>query len=792
MKLSLNWLADFIKLDGVTPAEYAARMTETGSKVEGITQLGDDIVNVVVGRVESTSRHPDADKLILCQVNIGESELVQIVTGATNVTPGVVVPVALAPSTLPGGVSIKKGKLRGQESNGMLCSMSELQLEQGYGGYYGDEIMLLREDEVTIGADIRDVLHLRDTVVEFELTSNRPDCLGVVGLARETGASFSRPVHYHIYPDFTPSSGEIDQYLAVRVEDSVLCPRYAARMVKNVKIAPSPMWLQARLRAAGVRAINNIVDITNYVMLEYGQPMHAFDYASLGSKEIVVRAATEGEKFRALDSKDHVLRAGMTVITNGTKPVALAGVIGGENSEIKDTTATVVFECANFSGPQTRAASRALGIRTESSGKFEKGLDPHLINAAIQRACELVEQLGGEVMTGAIDVFLPEKTARKVEFSPAAINALLGTDLSREYMADVFRSLEFEVHDTHVVPPTWRADVTMTADLAEEVARIYGYNNIAGTNFKSTARTGLLTPWQKFRRGVQDELCAMGLNEIKTFSFLSPRGWDKIRITEDSQLRNAVKLLNPLGEDTSIMRTTLLPSMLDCLERNSQAHGEESCLFELSNTYIPNGENELPQEKMTLCVGSYGADFYALKGMVETLLQGCNITNAKYIAHSDNPSFHPGRCAQVTIGDQVVGVFGELHPEAATNFDIRKRIYIGEFDVAALFELSNPERKYQPLPKYPSSSRDFAFLCDISLEAAAIEEVIRKSGGKLVRQVELFDVYTGKQVPQGQKSMAFGVLMRADDRTLTDAEVDKAAQKIIDTLAREFGVTLRG
>ena len=793
MILSLKWLREFVDPE-VSVKEYCDRMTATGSKVEGWEELGDDIENVLVGRILKIEKHPDADKLQICSIDVGEAEPRQIVTGAQNVYEGMMVPVACAPALLPNDVKIKKGKLRGVESNGMLCSIAELGLTlNDMPGAPEDGILPITE-ECKPGDDIREVLALRDTAVEFEITPNRPDCLSVIGLARETAASFEKKAAYHT-PKSVEGTGDISEYIAVENNCAELCPRYAARVVKNVKIAPSPLWLRMRLRASGVRPINNIVDITNYVMLEYGQPMHAFDYSCIDGKKIVVRKAADGEAFKSLDDIDHTLRSDMLVIADEKKPVALAGIMGGANSEIKDDTATVVFESANFDGPSVRITGRALGMRTESSGRFEKGLDAENVLPALERACELVEMLGaGEVVGGCIDLYPGKKPQTVLKLDAKRINETLGVDLTEEYMADVLKSLDFTVICDRIIVPSWRSDVECMNDLAEEVLRIYGYDTIQPTLFKAQVKTGKFTPRQQYRHRMADLLCSLGMNEIVTFSFISPRWYDKIGLAADDKLRKSVVIRNPLGEDTSVMRTTLLPSLVDCLVRNGSTHGGKASLYEIAAVYRPTEDpNALPDEHLEAVLGTVGSgDFYNLKGICEAVFADAGISGVKYVAESENPTYHPGRCAKMYAADGTeLGILGELHPTVLEGWGLDVPAYTAVLELEKILALANFDREYKQLPKYPASSRDFAFICDEDLESASVEEVLRKAGGKVVEAVTLFDVYRGAQIGEGKKSMAYTVTMRAADRTLTDEEADKAANAMLTALESELGVTLR-
>ena len=803
MKLPMNWLKDFVDCTDIEPREYAEVMTNTGSKVEGYERLGEDIENVVAGKIVSIDKHPDAERLQICMLDVGEKEPLQIVTGAQNVYVGAMVPVAKAPAKLPGGVKIKAGKLRGAASNGMLCSIAELNLTLHDMPNAIEDGILILEEPCTPGEDIRDVLKLRDTVVEFEITPNRPDCLSVIGLARESAASFDRTLAHH-KPVVRAGSGDtIDHYLSVKILDKEKCSRYTARVVKNVKIAPSPIWMRMRLRAAGVRPINNIVDITNYVMLEYGQPMHAFDYACLDGSRIQVRTAEEGEHFISLDDISHTLDRNMLVIADDNKAVALAGVMGGANSEIKETTQTVVFESANFQGASVRMTARKLGMRTESSSRFEKGLDSENTWEAVERACELVELLGaGEVVNGIVDVYPEPKQTRVLTLEAERINRFLGISLTAEEMREILTRLHFEVSGNTVRIPSFRDDVACMNDLAEEIIRIYGYNRIESTRIQAEVMEGGLTPKQAFRERMHEIQCAMGLNEICTFTFISPKYYDKICMPQNDPGRNSVVIQNPLGEDTSIMRTTALPSMLEVLSRNSHFHAEHVGLYEMAKIYLPRPEGTvtnnrglagtLPEERTCLVLGFYEmGDFYTMKGMVEKILDEAGVTGVRYAAQERLYAYHPGRCAEVFFGDKKVAVFGEAHPLVLQNYDIDHRVCLAEVDFDLLYDISNLKKEYRPLPKFPSLTRDLAFVCGKELQVGALEDIIKKSAGKLLESIRLFDVYEGRQVGEGRKSVAFRLVFRAQDRTLTDKEADDATQQVKDVLERETGAKLR-
>ena len=794
MILSMNWLKEFVPGLNVTTKAFCDRMTATGSKVEGFEVLGSEIENVKVGLIEKIEKHPDADRLVVCRVNIGEEAPIQIITAATNVFEGALVPAAVAPAKVVGG-EIKKTKMRGVDSFGMFCSIAELNLTlHDMPDAVENGILILNGTDCKPGDDIRDVLALSDTAVEFEITPNRPDCLSVIGLAREAGVSFDLPVNYH-KPVVKGSGDDIKNYLSVEIKDAKRCPRYTARYIKNVKIAPSPLWMRRALRASGVRPINNIVDITNYVMLEYGQPMHAFDSVCLDGSKIVVRTAEKDEKFVSLDSVDHTLNETMLVISDAKKAVALAGVMGGENSEIKETTKSVVFESANFLGASVRVTAKSLGMRTESSARFEKGLDPENALPALERACELVELLGaGEVVDGVIDVYPGKKPETVLPLEADRINAFLGLNVDADFMKKALTNLDFRIEGDMVHVPSFRADVECMNDLAEEVLRIYGYDTIQATPFRSSIRIGGLNPEQDCRRKLCDLLCSLGADEIMTFSFISPKYYDKICLPESSPLRRSVTILNPLGEDTSVMRTTALPSMLECLARNDNYHSESVCLYEPAKIYLPAPTTDkLPDERIQLTLGMYGdnCDFYALKGIVDAVLSFAGVGNVRYTAKTDDATFHPGRCAEVYTGDTLIGSFGEISRAVQENYGCDKRLYGGTLDVRTIFEHSNFKKEYTPLPKYPASSRDFAFVCDEDLEIGKIEEIMTLAGGKLVEKIKLFDVYRGEQLGENKKSVAFSVTMRAADHTLTDEEADKTSKKILTLLEKELGITLR-
>ena len=804
MQLSMKWLADYTDVSDIDIKKYCDELTMSGSKVEGFENLAEDLHGVVCGKILEISRHPNAERLVICKVDTGADSPLQIITAATNVFEGALVPVAIDGAHLCGDIKIKKGKLRGELSEGMFCSIAELGLTlNDMPGAIEDGILILGDvglSDIPLGADLVEALGLRDTVVEFEITSNRPDCLSVIGLARETAVTFDRPLNVPTPKKPTPKNdGEtIDKYLSVEISAPERCYRYSARVVKNVKIAPSPLWLRMKLRASGVRPINNIVDITNYVMLEYGQPMHAFDYKCLSGSAINVRLANEGEKFVSLDSVPHTLNDSMLVIADAEKAVALAGVMGGENSEITDSTTTVVFESATFHPGNVRVTAKKLGMRTESSARFEKGLDSENTMPALDRACELIELLGaGEIVDGTIDVYPTKKEKARLPLDADVINRFLGVNLTKEYMADVLRKLEFEVSDdmSEVLVPTFRDDVRCMNDLAEEIIRIYGYNEITSTLSNSATPTlGARTERQGFDVKIHDMLVGMGMNEIETFSFISPSFYDKIRLAKDDARRNCVVISNPLGEDTSVMRTTTLPSMMNVLSSNYKFKNMNACLFEVSKVYIPTTEGNLPDEPARLTLGFITADnkngFYRMKGYVEAILDLAGITNATFKACSTEPTFHPGRCAEIYVGDKKLGVFGEAHPEVLSTYDIGSTAYVAELNSDAIYDCRRAEISYTAIPKHPAIERDFSFVCDEEVLAGSVAEVIA-SANRLVTNVELFDIYRGPQIGENKKSMSYAVMLRAADRTLTDTEADAAVADILAALENKLGIKLR-
>ena len=794
MKLNRKWInEEFVDLSQVSDQEFVETMTLAGQKVETYERLDGELRNVVVGKVLSMVRHPNSDHMWICQVDVGREEPVQIVTGAQNVRDGDLVPAALHNSWLPGGVHITKGKLRGETSNGMLCSLKELGLTLNDFPYAIEDGIWILEEDCKPGDDINTVIGNDDTVVDFEITNNRPDCYSIIGLAREAAAAFHRPMRHHEPMVHGSAAGSMYDKLDVEVPAEHLCNRYTARMVKNVKIQPSPAWMRERLRNSGVRPINNIVDITNYVMLEYGQPMHAFDYRYVSSGKIVVRESTQGETITTLDGNLRPLKPGMLVIADGDKPIGLAGIMGGENSEIVADTTTVVFESANFNGTSIHRTAAALNMRTDASSRYEKGLDPMNTLNAVERACELVELLGaGEVVEGVMDVIAKDSNPVTVKLEPEKVNGLLGTDVSREEMVRILEALDFKVEGDTIHVPSWRSDVEHYSDIAEEVARFYGYNNIPDTLSNGlTARRGL-TDIQQTENLLGSVCRAAGYDEIITYSFISPTYYDKIDLPKDSPLRDSLKILNPLGEDTSIMRTTTLPSMLEILTRNYNFRNKSAKLYELGRVYFKRADG-LADEPKVLTLGAYGdnMDFFTLKGAVEAVLKQLRIENVRFAADRENPSYHPGRCAKVYCGDRLLGTLGQIHPHVADNYGVGTELYAAELWFDALYESKGAQPMYQPLPKFPAVTRDIAVVCDASVTVGELEDAIRKGAKGLLKDAALFDIYTGVGIAPGKKSVAFNLTLRSDDRSLTAEEADADVKSILTALEQECGAVLR-
>ncbi len=796
MNLSMKWLSDYIKKD-IPVADFCAGMTMSGSKVECFETEGSEVKNVVVGKLLSVVPHENSDHLVVCQVDVGQGEPIQIVTGAPNVSAGDIVPVALVGAELPGGIKIKKGKLRGVESCGMLCSLGELGLTTHDFPYAIADGIFLIQEECEIGQDIHSAIGLNDTSVEFEITSNRPDCLSVVGLAREAAVTFDTELCVE-EPSFTGTDEDINSILKVDIENETLCPRYAAGIVKNVKIGPSPRWMRERLRASGVRPINNLVDITNYVMLEYGQPMHAFDLRYVKDSHIIVRNAKDGETITTLDGQERTLSSEMLVIADSEKPVAVAGVMGGEFSGIMDDTTTVVFESAYFEPVQVRRTAKKLGMRTDASARYEKGLDTEGCLRSLTRALQLVQALGaGEPVASHIDVVKNIKPRNEIEFDPAWINGFLGTDISEETMIKTLNGLGIEVKDGKCISPSFRIDLERPADIAEEVARIYGYNNIPSAVLTGAANASL-TPAQKFTRTIENTMVALGCYGILTYSFTSPKCFDKIALPANSKLRNTITIMNPLGEDTSIMRTTTLPSMLEILAGNYKNRNASVKLFEVGKEYIPTEEGKLPNEPTRLTVGMYGddIDFFDMKGTVDALLAEIGISDCEYVRASEDSTFeevcalHPGRSAVILKDGAAIGFLGELHPAVQENYGFGTRVYAAKLNVTEMMSLAQTEITYKETPKFPAITRDLSLLCEDALPVGTMEKAIKNAVGKILEKVTLFDVYKGQQIAEGMKSVSFSISMRSHEGTLTDEQADAAMKRVLKALG-DLGAALR-
>lgn len=784
MKVSKKWLNDFYQIK-VSDKNFADAMTLSGSKVESLKCEGDEIKNVVVGKIIEISKHEDADRLLVCTVDVGAAETLNIVTGAQNLSLGDFVPLALDGAVLANGTEIEKGEIRGVASAGMLCSLAELGLTLNDFPYaIEDGIFILGEDCVREpGLPIQSAIGLDDLTIEFEITSNRPDCLSIVGLAREAAATFNEKLPMKVRKELNTTNSLTDR-LDVEIHDSSLCYRYIGAIVENVKIAPSPRWMRERLRACGVRPINNIVDITNYVMLELGQPMHAFDIRYLKGNKVNVRKAKHDEKIVTLEGEERNLTPDMLVIADAEKPVAIAGVMGGEYSGVMDDTTTVVFESACFNGASVRATAKELGMRTESSARFEKGLDPHGCLNSMSCALELVEKLKiGKVVEPVVDciAFLPKE--RQLDFDWKWINDFIGIDLEKDKQAVILENLSFKVKGNTVSVPTFRNDVEHKADLSEEIARFYGYENIDNVALSGIAE-GMLSEKQSFEKLINTSLLAMGYSEVQSYSFISDKAYDKMNLANDSHYRNSVRLLNPLSEDIAVMRTTPLPSMLEILAANYNKRNTEAGLFELATVYIPRKNEELPLEKQKITIGAYGEDydFFKLKGSIEELLEIAGIENIKFEPDADLSHFHSGRCARVKKDELSLGVLGEVHPTVCENFAISARVLCAELDFELIFANKNLRRSYKPLPKYPAIERDLALICDFDTPVGHISDLISDAAGEFLENLELFDVYEGSQIKEGKKSVAFSLRLRSHERTLNDRDADLAMEKIVSHL----------
>ena len=806
MNTALSWIKAYVPDLDVTAQEYTDAMTLTGTKVEGFERLDKNLEKIVVGQILSIERHPDADKLIICQVDIGAGEPVQIVTGAPNVKTGDKVPVVLDGGKVAGGhdggplpedgIEIKKGKLRGIESNGMMCSIEELGSDRDMYPLAPESGIYILPEDTRVGADAVEVLGLRDVVFEYEITSNRVDCYSVVGIAREAAATFGKEFHPPVVKP-TGNNEDINDYLKVRVENPELCPRYCARMVKNIKLAPSPEWMQRRLAASGIRPINNIVDITNYVMEEYGQPMHAFDYDTLAGHEIVVKCAKDGDVFQTLDGQERKLDGTILMINDGEKEVGIAGIMGGENSKITDSVSTMVFESACFNGTNIRLSAKKVGLRTDASGKYEKGLDPNTAKEAVNRACQLIEELGaGEVIGGIIDIYSQKREENRVPFDPEKINRLLGTDIAEDTMISYFRKIDlgYDPCSKEVIVPTWRQDLYRMADLAEEVARFYGYDKIPTTLPSGEATTGKLPYELRIQEVARETAEFCGFSQGMTYSFESPRVFDKLMIPADSRLRRTVEISNPLGEDFSVMRTTPLNGMLTSLSTNYNRRNKDVRLYEMANVYLPKAMplTELPDERMQFTLGMYGeGDFFTMKGVVEEFFDRVGMNKKPhYDPNGDHPYLHPGRKADIVYEGVTVGYLGELHPDVADNYKIGDRAYVAVIDMPSVIPFTTFDRKYTGIAKFPAVTRDISMVVPKNVLVGQIEDVIEQRGGKVLESYNLFDIYEGAQVLAGHKSVAYSITLRAKDHTLEEKEVTSVMNKILNGLSN-LGIELR-
>ncbi|TGY98072.1 phenylalanine--tRNA ligase subunit beta [Petralouisia muris] len=805
MNTSLSWIKAYVPDLDVTAQEYMDAMTLSGSKVEGYEELDADLDKIVIGQIKKIEKHPDADKLVVCQVDVGAREEIQIVTGAPNVKEGQKVPVVLDGGRVagghdgkktPGGIKIKKGKLRGVPSNGMMCSIEELGSNRDMYPEAPEEGIYIFEEDAVVGESAVKALGLEDVVFEYEITSNRVDCFGVLGLAREAAATFQK----EFQPPAVTATGneeDVNDYIKVRVNDTELCPRYCARVVKNIKIAPSPKWMQRRLASQGIRPINNIVDITNYVMEEYGQPMHAYDLDTIAGHEIIVRRALKDEKFVTLDGQERTMDDSVLMICDGEKAVGIAGIMGGENSMITDHVQTMLFEAACFDGTNIRLSSKKVGLRTDASGKFEKGLDPNNAIDAINRACQLIEELGaGEVVGGVVDVYGKRKEGRRIPFDPEKINRLLGTDIKKETMLEYFRKIDLDYDEAaqEVIAPSWRQDLECLADLAEEVARFYGYDNIPTTLPTGEATTGKLS----FKLRVEEvarniaEYC--GFSQGMTYSFESPKVFDKLLLPADSELRKTVVISNPLGEDFSIMRTISLNGMLTSLSANYNRRNRNVRLYELGNIYLPKQVpvTELPEERMQFTLGMYGeGDFYTMKGVIEEFFDKVGLSGKEtYDPNAGKPFLHPGRQANVIYDGQVMGYLGEIHPQVADNYSIRDRVYVAVIDMPKVVERASFDRKYEGIARFPAVTRDISMVMKKNILVGEVEKIFEAKGGQYLESYELFDLYEGAQITAGYKSVAYSLTFRAKDKTLEEADYAPAMDKILKAL-EAMGVELR-
>jgi len=794
MLVPLKWLRDYVDIDRETQ-EFADMMTMTGSKVEKVEFFGKETNGVEVCKILEIEQHPDADRLKVTKVEVADGQILQIVTNATNINVGDYVPVARIGAVLPGDFKIKKGKLRGVLSEGMFCGAEELTIPSQYvEEHKKDGIYILdHQDSFELGMDVREALGINDALIEFEITSNRPDCRSIIGIAREAAVTLGKELKY---PQITVNGSNEEMKFEIDVQTE-LCKRYCGKVIKDVKVGPSPYWMQRRLIEAGMRPINNIVDITNYVMLELGQPLHAFDLEDIKYNKMIVKLAQEGEKFTTLDGVQRTLTSDMLVIGNQDKTLDLAGIMGGENSEVKDNTTSIFLEGASFAKENIRATSKKLGLRTEASSRFEKGIDVNLTEAAVNRACQLIEELGcGTVLNGMLDYYPKKEEVQKITANPERINKLLGVNVPMDQFINILERLEFKCNlissdKLELEVPSFRLDICEDADILEEVARIYGYENIPSATLEGNATAGVKTNKQKFMDNVKSNSIAVGLNEILTYSFVSPRGVDKLNLAEDDERREFVKIINPLGEETSVMRTTLIPNMLDVISTNLSHKVEEVYAFECGNTFRP--QEGLPVETKKLSIGMYGkeVDFFSIKGAVETILTNVGFDGYEVEPETKNLTFHPGRCAKLVYNNICIGTFGELHPDVLENYDLNQRVYVAEIDIDLVFENLNNSKVYNPLPKYPATTRDIALLVKDEVFVKQIEDIIKANGSDILESYQLFDVYKGAQIEEGHKSIAYSITYRSKDKTLTDEDVAKVHDKIVSELSEKLNANLR-
>lgn len=794
MLVPLKWLRDYVDIDREIQ-EFADMMTMTGSKVEKVEFFGKETNGVEVCKILEIEQHPDADRLKVTKVEVADGQTLQIVTNATNINVGDYVPVARIGAVLPGDFKIKKGKLRGVLSEGMFCGAEELTIPSQYvEEHKKDGIYILdHQDSFELGMDVREALGINDALIEFEITSNRPDCRSIIGIAREAAVTLGKELKY---PQITVNGSNEDMKFEIDVQTE-LCKRYCGKVIKDVKVGPSPYWMQRRLIEAGMRPINNIVDITNYVMLELGQPLHAFDLEDIKYDKMIVKLAQEGEKFTTLDGVERTLTSDMLVIGNQDKTLDLAGIMGGENSEVKDNTTSIFLEGASFAKENIRATSKKLGLRTEASSRFEKGIDVNLTEAAVNRACQLIEELGcGTVLNGMLDYYPKKEEVQKITANPERINKLLGVNVPMDQFINILERLEFKCNlissdKLELEVPSFRLDICEDADILEEVARIYGYENIPSATLEGNATAGVKTNKQKFMDNVKSNSIAVGLNEILTYSFVSPRGVDKLNLAEDDERREFVKIINPLGEETSVMRTTLIPNMLDVISTNLSHKVEEVYAFECGNTFRP--QEGLPVETKKLSIGMYGkeVDFFSIKGAVETILTNVGFDGYEVEPETKNLTFHPGRCAKLVYNNICIGTFGELHPDVLENYDLNQRVYVAEIDIDLVFENLNNSKVYNPLPKYPATTRDIALLVKDEVFVKQIEDIIKANGSDILESYQLFDVYKGAQIEEGHKSIAYSITYRSKDKTLTDEDVAKVHDKIVSELSEKLNANLR-